>query len=146
VPFGEHDQRLCVLIRIYTYDEIIVRSVSASKCTIRQNLLMKPIIGALKAKWPRPKAPVADNQTSDPVCVKPEDLAKNDDNVETAFDAEMHGRIDSLGPGKNVLMPDIYGNEYVATVPDLKILDLSSPDTDESTGFNPYDTAVLRKK
>jgi len=137
VPFGEHDQRLCVFISIYTYDEIIVRPVSESKLTIRQSSFMKPIIGALKAKWPRPKAPV---------CVKADDPATNDDNVEMASDGEMHGRIDSQGPGKNILMPDIYGNEDVATVPDLKILGPSSPDTDESTGFNPYDTAVLRKK
>jgi len=107
---------------------------------------MKPIIGTLKAKWSRPKTPVADDQSGNPVCVKPDDLANNDDKVEVAFDAEMHGRIDSQGPGKNILMPDIYGNEHVATVPNLKILDPSSPDTDESTGFNPYDTAVLRKK
>ncbi len=145
MPFGEHDQRLCVFISIYTYDEIIVRSVSESKLTIRQSSVMKPIIGALKAKWSRPKAPVADDQSSSPVCVKADDPANNDDNVEMAFDGETHGRIDSQGPGKNILMPDIYGNERIATVPDLKILDPSSPDTDESTGFNPYDTAVLQK-
>ena len=47
---------------------------------------------------------------------------------------------------KKAPMPDISGDEHVATVPDLKIIDPSSPDIDESTGFNPYDTAVLRKK
>jgi hypothetical protein len=43
-------------------------------------------------------------------------------------------------------MPDIYAVEHVDAVPNLKIIDLSSPDIDKSTGFNPYDTAVLRKK
>ena len=43
-------------------------------------------------------------------------------------------------------MPDIYGDEDVAAVPETKIIDQSSPDIEEPTGFNPYDTAVLRKK
>ena len=44
----------------------------------------------------------------------------------------------------DLVMPDIYAVEHVETVPDLKIIDLSA--ADESDGFNPYDTAVLRKK
>ncbi len=47
---------------------------------------------------------------------------------------------------EDLVMPDIYAVEHVATVPDLKILVPSSPDTDETRGFNPYDTAVLQKK
>ncbi len=46
---------------------------------------------------------------------------------------------------EDVLMPDIYGENNDDTEPLLDILDTSSPD-DESTGFNPYDTAVLQKK
>ena len=46
----------------------------------------------------------------------------------------------------DLVMPDIYADEHVATAPHLKVIDLSSPDIDKSTGFNPYDTAVLRKK
>jgi hypothetical protein len=46
----------------------------------------------------------------------------------------------------DLVMPDIYAVEHVETVPDLKIINPSSPDIDESTGFNPYDTAVLRNK
>jgi hypothetical protein len=80
------------------------------------------------------------------VGIEPDDLANGDHEVESSYDAEIPGRIESQGPGKNILMPDIYGNEHVATVPDLKIIDPSSPDAEESTGFNPYDTAVLRKK
>lgn len=49
-------------------------------------------------------------------------------------------------PVEDLVMPDIYAVEHVDTVPVLKVIDLSSPDIDESTGFNPYDTAVLRKK
>ena len=47
---------------------------------------------------------------------------------------------------EDVVMPDIYAVEHVNTVPVLKVIDLSSPDIDKSIGFNPYDTAVLRKK
>ena len=64
----------------------------------------------------RPEAPIEDEQPSKPVSV--EDL----------------------------VMPDIYADELADTVPLLKVIDLPSPDIDKSTGFNPYDTAVLRKK
>ncbi len=77
---------------------------------------MKRIIGAFKAKSSRPKEPVTDDQSSNTVSAE------------------------------DVLMPDIYGDEFVATVEDIEIIDLPSPDIDESNGFNPYDTAVLRKK
>ena len=47
---------------------------------------------------------------------------------------------------EDVVMPDIYADEHVATVSDLKIIGPSSPDSDDAEGFNPYDTAVLQKK
>jgi hypothetical protein len=47
---------------------------------------------------------------------------------------------------EDILMPDIYAVRNVDTVPDLEILDSSTPDVDGSEGFNPYDTAILRKK
>ena len=105
---------------------------------------MKRIIGALKAKLSRPKVPVAVEQPSNPVSVKPGDFENNDYKVEMLFDAEVHGRIDSQGPGKNVLMPDIYADKSVATAPELEIL--APPGTDESIGFDPYDTAKMQKK
>jgi len=78
---------------------------------------MKRIFKALRARMSRPKSPVVDDQSS---------YAVSTDEAS---------------------MPDIYGDEFVATVQDIKIIDLSSPeDVDESTGFNPYDTAVLQKK
>ena len=77
---------------------------------------MKRIIAALKGKSSQPEAPVEDDQSVPTVSVD------------------------------DIVMPDIYGNEHVATVPNLKIIDPSSPDAEESAGFNPYDTAVLRKK
>ena len=47
---------------------------------------------------------------------------------------------------EDLVIPDIYAVEHEDTVPVLKVIDLSSPGADEIEGFNPYDTAVLRKK
>jgi hypothetical protein len=77
---------------------------------------MKRLFAAFKEKSSEPEAQVVDDQSVRTVSVD------------------------------DIVMPDIYGDEHVATVPDLKIINLSSSDAEESTGFNPYDTAVLRKK
>ncbi len=47
---------------------------------------------------------------------------------------------------EDLVMPDIYADKPANTVPLLRVIDLSSPDIDKSTGFNPYDTAILREK
>jgi hypothetical protein len=77
---------------------------------------MKRFLRWLESISSRPKAPVEADQPGSPVSV--EDIA----------------------------MPDIYANEPVAKVPELKTLVSSSPDADETEAFNPYDTAVLQKK
>ena len=107
---------------------------------------MNRIVTAFKGKSSQAEDPAADDQSGNVVCDESDDLVDNNHEVEMSYDAEIPGRIESQGPGKNILMPDIYGNAHVATVPELKIIDLSSADAEESTGFNPYDTAVLRKK
>ncbi len=99
-----------------TYDEETVSSVSVRKLIIYKNSVMKRIFTALKNRPSQSEATVADDQSSDSVLVE------------------------------DVVMPDIYGDEDVAAVPETKIIDQSSPDIEEPTGFNPYDTAVLRKK
>ena len=45
-----------------------------------------------------------------------------------------------------VLMPDIYAEGHATTIPDVSIVAESVPDSDESAGFNPYDTGVLQKR
>ena len=105
---------------------------------------MKRSFRWLETKISRPKNPNVADQPSDPMSVKPDDIANDDNGIETSFDAEVPP--DSQEPGRNVLMPDIYADEHVDTEPDLEILDQSSPDVDKSSGFNPYDTAVLKKK
>ncbi len=77
---------------------------------------MKQIIRALASKLSRPKKPVVDDQSSNTVSVE------------------------------EVSMPDIYADEHDVTVPHLKIPDQPSLEDGESAGFNPYDTAKMRKK
>jgi len=76
---------------------------------------MKRIIVALRKKLSRPKAPVVDDESSNTVSVE------------------------------NLVMPDIYADEFTETVADLKVVDLSQALFDTSAGFNPYDTAALQK-
>ncbi len=52
----------------------------------------------------------------------------------------------SPGFSNDAPMPDIFTDECDATVPHLKVLNLSLMDVNESTGFNPYDTGVSQKK
>ena len=59
-------------------------------------------------------------------------------------------RVECLGPGKNVLMSDIYDDEDAANDTSVKTPDESAsestPDIEFSEGFNPYDTGSLYKK
>jgi hypothetical protein len=100
----------------------------------------------LESKLSRPKSPAVITPPKVREIVKSKDSPNDDYVVESSFDAKVPGRIETHEPGKNVLMPDIYGNRTDPTEPDLKILDKSSPDVDISTGFNPYDTVVLHTK
>ncbi len=50
-----------------------------------------------------------------------------------------HGRAESDEPGENVLIPDKYADDAI-TQPALRILDKSSLDATESTGFDPYNS------
>jgi hypothetical protein len=54
--------------------------------------------------------------------------------------------VEIRAPLQEVVMPDIYGEAHEDTQPLIKILDPTSPDTEESTGFDPYDTVVLHEK
>ena len=49
-------------------------------------------------------------------------------------------------PDQRHTMPDIYSSDDVDTQPALPILDVKRSTMNESPGFNPYDTGVLRKK
>jgi len=71
-------------------------------------------------------------------------VAKDEYEVETTFTSNVRGKIESMGPGKNVLV-SAYSDEYEDTVPDLEIIDVEGPNGGPVTGFNPYDTTGLLK-
>lgn len=61
--------------------------------------------------------------------------------VETPSAGDLNGRIESLGPGKNVLIRNKYVREDTGTHETLKIIDEDSLiNTGEETGIDPYNT------
>ncbi len=87
---------------------------------------MKLIISLIAAILARAKALMVTDPVGDP------------ENVETGDDND---RVSA----QSVVMPDIYA-DHKTTNPRLKVVDLSSPDSDETRGFNPYDTGGLKKR
>jgi hypothetical protein len=55
-------------------------------------------------------------------------------------DENIAGRIESIGPGKNVLIRNKYVREDTGTHETLKILDDSLVDSGEEAGIDPYNT------
>ncbi|MGI9233827.1 MAG: hypothetical protein ACR2RD_09380 [Woeseiaceae bacterium] len=55
-------------------------------------------------------------------------------------DPEVHGSIESNGPGKNVFIRNRFVREETGTHETLKILDDSMIETGEETGLDPYNT------
>ena len=55
-------------------------------------------------------------------------------------DDEIAGQVDSLGPGKNVLIRNRYVREDTGTHETLKILDDDLVDSGEEAGIDPYNT------
>jgi hypothetical protein len=106
--------------------------------------MVKKILKWLKKKISRPTDDVPEYPPSTPATAEPDDLANDDYVIEVSCGEDMPGPRESQEEG--VLMPDIYADKHGATAPDLKVLDQPAPDVDEPEGFNPYDTAVLRKK
>ena len=56
------------------------------------------------------------------------------------LDPHLEGRIEDMGPGKNVLIRNKFVREDTGTHDTLKILDDSMIDTEEETGIDPYNT------
>jgi hypothetical protein len=105
---------------------------------------VKGIIGWLEKTFSRPTDDIPAIPSSTPVTAVPDDLASDDYLIEVSCGGDVSDPKESQG--ESDLMPDIYADNNDATKPDLKILDQPVPDVDEPEGFNPYDTAVLRKK
>ena len=66
------------------------------------------------------------------------DRRKQPDVVE--LDPTVTGKIESNGPGKNVLIRNRYQREDTGTHETLRIVDDSLLDSDEETGIDPYNT------
>ena len=56
------------------------------------------------------------------------------------LDPNVSGKIESNGPGKNVLVRNKYQREDTGTHETLKIIDDSMVDSGEETGIDPYNT------
>lgn len=56
------------------------------------------------------------------------------------YSGHVDGRIEDLGPGKNVLIRNRFLREDTGTHETLKILDDAIIDTEEAPGFDPYNT------
>ncbi len=94
---------------------------------------MKRIASWLGAKLSRSNSVNRSNAPGSPEESKPD---KND----LVLPKDMQDLLD------DATMPGISADGHSVTLPDLNLDDERSPDTDTSTGFNPYDTAKLHKK
>jgi len=106
--------------------------------------MMERITHWLKSRFPGRKPtrknlrkPAVVNQTrtrpkNTPVEKPPPDLVE--------VDPDVHGSIESVGPGKNVLIRNRFVREETGTHETLKIVDDSMIETGEETGIDPYNT------
>ena len=85
----------------------------------------RPLQQAIKAQPPKPAKPKA-------VEVKKSQLVE--------LRPEVSGRIESAGPGKNVLVQNKYVQEDSGTDDSLKIIDDGVLNSDDAGGFDPYNT------
>ncbi|MCH7538747.1 MAG: hypothetical protein IID57_12925 [Proteobacteria bacterium] len=69
--------------------------------------------------------------------------------AKSLFVADQMSAPDDVDPDdestQNVEMPDIY-SDLKATSPHLKVTEAVAADSDDTRGFNPYDTGTLQKK
>lgn len=91
---------------------------------------MKRLLTWLETGLAHVKSFFVADQASDAENVEPEDDGHEDDGQESAKAAEM---------------PDIY-SDVKKTNPHMKVLEAVKADSDDTRGFNPYDTGTLQKK
>ena len=87
---------------------------------------MKQLLTWLQTSLAHVKSIFVADQTSEPEDVEPDDE---------------HDREST----QNVEMPDIY-SDLKATTPHLKVVEAVAADSDDTRGFNPYDTGRLQKR
>ncbi len=59
---------------------------------------------------------------------------------QASFDEVVLGRIESGGPGKNVLLSNKYASAETNTQMHLKILDYTEPDSSDEEEYDPYNS------
>ena len=57
-----------------------------------------------------------------------------------SFDEDMIGRVESGGPGKNVLLSNQNAGAETGTEVDLEILDYEEPDSSDEEEYDPYNS------
>ena len=87
---------------------------------------MKRFVALLETGLAHVKSLFVADQTSDPEDVEPDD----DHDIESTQSGEM---------------PDIY-SDLKATTPHHKVIEAVAADSDETRGFNPYDTGIIQTK
>ncbi len=65
---------------------------------------------------------------------------KKDYTVQVSFDEDVFGRIESGGPGKNVLLSNKHASAETKTEVDLEILDYAEPDSSDEEDYDPYNS------
>ena len=65
---------------------------------------------------------------------------KKDYTVQVSFDEDVFGRIETGGPGKNVLLSNKYASTETKTQMGLKILDHTEPDSSDEEDYDPYNS------
>ena len=100
---------------------------------------LKSLFGGRKSSNPDIAPVRASGAHKGPPRVKPRpprpDAAKTG-----SFSAEVSGRIEDGGPGKNILIRNRYIREDTGTHEKLKIIDDSVLDSDDEDGGDPYNT------
>ena len=87
---------------------------------------MKRLVAWLETSWARAKSLFAADQVDDPEDAEP-DVEVRDETAETGE------------------MPNIYA-EVKRTSSHMKVVEAVKADSDDTRGFNPYDTGTLQKK
>jgi hypothetical protein len=104
---------------------------------------MKRLIAWFDTRLCQPKSSELSGTPRYPESAEPDD---EDCTIDASLGAVVADWMNDHEPEQSVPMPDIFVDEYVQTVPNLTILDPILPDVDESTGIDPYNTAVLQQK
>ena len=104
---------------------------------------MKHIPKWLAERRSQPKKTAVENQPINSNKIKPD---INESSIDIFLGGAVSSLVDDQDLVEKVLKLDKYSDELDLTVPDLKILEPDSSDKDQSTGFDPYDTGVFKKK